>query len=59
MNLVDSRWKVDYRFSTADSDSPDQSFESQKPLGIRTMTILPRFEYFFFESLWVGVRMDL
>ena len=59
MNFVDSRWKLYYGFSAANGDSPYQSFESQKSLGIRTVTILPRSEDFFFESLLVGIRVNL
>jgi hypothetical protein len=59
MNLINSSWKVDHGFGATDGDSPHKGFESQKSLGIRSLTILPRFEYFLFKSLWIRVRMDL
>jgi len=58
VNFIDSGWKLNDGFGTANCDSPYQSLESQESLGINAVAIPPWFDDFFFESFLIGVRMD-
>lgn len=58
VNFIDSRWKLNDGFGTANCDSPYQSLESQESLGIGAVAIPPWFDYFFFKMFLIGVRMN-
>jgi hypothetical protein len=56
MKFIDSGWKLNDGFGTANCDSPYQSLESQESLGIGAVP--PWFDYFFFKSFLIGVGMN-